>query len=368
MMDAAARHLSYVDDSVPGISRRRRGRYWQYFDAAGNRVTDREEIDRLNGVGMPPAYQRCWFCPDPNGHIQAIGYDDRGRKQYRYHPDFRARQDGHKYERLAAFGRALSRLRRRIDKDLRGRSMRRNTVLAAVVRLIDVSHMRVGNEEYAKDNKSFGATTLRNRHAQVGNGKINITYAGKHGIKRTISIADRRLARIAARTQDLPGQHLFEYVEEDGSVCPVTSTDVNAYIREAMGEEFTAKDFRTWGASVIAFGEMAKRAGEAKPISLTSLIEPVAEALGNTVAISRKSYVHPALIEAAKDAGALGRRKLPRATKYLSAAERGLIDFLDALPKEQAKAKRKVAARARAKGKPKRAAAAEVAAGAGAGA
>lgn len=335
--------LSYVDDSlIPGITRKRRGRYWQYFDAGGNRVADREEIDRLNAIGLPPAYERCWFCPKADGHIQAIGYDAKGRKQYRYHAGFREQQENRKYERLAAFGRALPKLRKKVEEDIQGRALGADTVLAAVVRLIDTTQMRVGNEEYAADNKSFGATTLRNRHAKFKGGKLKLAYTGKHGIKREVTVTDRNLARIAKRTQDLPGQHLFEFMGEDGEVRPVTSSDVNAYIKEAMSGDFTAKDFRTWGASVIAFEEMMKRAASGR-IKLKSVMEPVAEALGNTPAISRKSYVHPALIEAAKDAGALGEKPLPRAGKYLTAAERGLIEFLDALPKEEAKLKDKAA-------------------------
>ena len=321
--------LIYVDDSLPGITRKRRGRYWMYFGPDGKRIADRDEIDRLNAVGMPPAYERCWFCPKPNGHIQAIGYDARGRRQYRYHPDFRAKRDTLKYDRLATFGEALPKLRRRVTEDLKGKPTDCATVVAAVVRLIDETQMRVGNEEYAKSNKSFGATTLRNRHATVGRERLKITYTGKHGIKRTVSVTDRSLARIARRTQDLPGQQLFSYVDEEGEVRAVSSSDVNDYIRDAMGEEFTAKDFRTWGASVIAFEEMVKRADRPR-IDLKSVIEPVAEALGNTVAISRKSYVHPALIDAAKEAGAIGDGELPRPTKYLSASERGLVDFLKA--------------------------------------
>jgi DNA topoisomerase-1 len=352
--------IRYVEDSLPGITRKRRGRYWMYFSPAGERITDREEIDRLNAVGMPPAYERCWFCPDPNGHIQAVGYDARGRKQYRYHPLFRERQETLKYERLARFGRCLPKLRKKVEADLTGKPTARETVLAAVVRLIDETRMRIGNEEYAKENKSFGATTLRNRHAKVERGRLKITYTGKHGIKRTVTLTDRNLVRIARRTQDLPGQHLFEYVTDEKEVCPVTSGDVNAYIKDAMGEEFTAKDFRTWGASVIAFEEMVKRIGERGAVKLKSVMEPVAEALGNTPAISRKSYVHPALIEAAKDAGVIGDRKLPRAGKHLSSAERGLIDFLEALPCEQAKAEEKIEKKARSKGRA--AAEAEVAA------
>ena len=330
-----ARPLCYAEDTTPAIPPRRPPRYWQYFRPDGRRITDRDEIDRLNAVGLPPAYERAWFCPDPNGHIQAVGWDARGRKQYRYHPDFRAERETSKYERLADFGRALPKLRRRIAKDLSSRTLRRDTVLAAVIRLIDETRMRVGNEEYAKANKSFGATTLRNRHARVSGGRLKITYPGKHGIKRTVTVTDRNLVRIARRTQDLPGQHLFEYVDEEGETCRVTSSDVNAYIREATGEEFTAKDFRTWGATAIAFEEMTKRARENGRVHLKSMIEPVAEALGNTVAISRKSYVHPAVIEAAKDAGALGETELPRATTYLSPAERGLIEFLQSLGRKR---------------------------------
>jgi DNA topoisomerase-1 len=332
--------LRYVDDSRPGITRRKKGRYWMYFDPDGKRIADRDEIDRLNGIGMPPAYERCWFCPFPNGHIQAIGYDAKGRRQYRYHPDFRARKDVQKYERLAAFGKALPRLRKKVEVDIKDRAIGLDTVVAAIVRLIDSTHMRVGNEEYARTNKSFGATTLRNRHAKVSGGRLTICYIGKHGIKRTCTVSDRNLARIARRTQDLPGQHLFECVDGEGGVRPVTSGDVNDYIREATGEAFTAKDFRTWGASVIAYDELAKRAGKPR-IDLKSVIEPVAEALGNTPAISRKSYVHPALIEAAKDASAIGEQQPRRASKYLSASERGLIDFLEA--RSGKKARRKAA-------------------------
>jgi DNA topoisomerase-1 len=341
--------LRYVDDALPGITRKRRGRYWQYFDADGNRITDRDEIDRLNKIGLPPAYERCWLCPDPDGHLQGFGFDAKGRKQYRYHPDFRAEQDARKYERLAAFGRALPKLRKRVEQDITGRTLRYDTVLAAVVRLIETTHMRVGNEAYARDNKSFGATTLRNRHAKMDKGKLKLSYKGKHGIARSVTINDRNLARIMKRTQDLPGQHLFEFVDEEGQVRPVGSSDVNAYIKQAMGDDFTAKDFRTWGASVIAFEEMVKRAEGARgSIKLKSVMEPVAEALGNTPAISRKSYVHPALIEAAKDAGAIGARKLPRAGKYLTAHERGLIEFLEALPKEEAKLEADAGAKAEA--------------------
>jgi DNA topoisomerase-1 len=355
--------LRYVDDSLlPGVTRKKRGRYWQYFAADGSRISDRDEIDRLNAVGLPPAYERCWFCPDPAGHIQAIGFDAKGRKQYRYHHDFRAEQETRKYERVAAFGQSLPKLRRKIEEDIEGRKLGSDTVVAAVVRLIDETRMRVGNEEYAKENKSFGATTLRNRHAKVEGGKLKLTYTGKHGIKRTVTVTDRRLARIAKRTQDLPGQQLFEFIDPEGNVRPVTSSDVNDYIRNATGDDFTAKDFRTWGASVLAFEEIVRRIDSERSIQLKNVIAPVAEALGNTPAIARKSYVHPALIEALKDAGALGERKLPRATKHLSSYERGLIEFLQALPKEEAKLEAKAEAAAKAKGRTTSEAEVEVAA------
>lgn len=332
--------LSFSHDQGPGITRRKVRHGWGYFGPDGDRITDRDEIDRLNAIGFPPAYERCWFCPDANGHIQAVGYDAKGRKQYRYHADFREHQEDAKYELLAKFGRALPKLRRKVEEDITGRAMSRDTVLAAVVRLIDTTHIRVGNEQYVKDNKSFGATTLRNRHAKVSGGKLLLSYVGKSGKKRTVTITDRNLVRIAKRTQDLPGQHLFEFIGADGEPHAATSSDVNAYIKDAMGDAFTAKNFRTWGASVIAFTGIADSA-DAK-LKMKAVIEPVAVALGNTVAISRKSYVHPALIDALKDAGAIGAKSLPRQTSSLSRYERGLIDFLEALPAPEEKAKLKV--------------------------
>lgn len=319
--------LRYTDDSQPGITRRKHGRYWQYFDARGKRVTDRDEIDRLNGVGLPPAYRDAWFSPDPQGHIQAIGYDDKGRKQYRYHPDFRERREAAKYERCRDFGKVLPKLRRRVAADLRKRSLSRDTVVAAVIRLLDGGRIRVGNEAYAQTNKSYGATTLRTRHAKVAGRTVKMRFKAKSGIERELKITDATLSRIVKRCQDLPGQHLFQYLDEAGDPHPVTSTDVNDYIRDATGEDFTAKHFRTWSASVIAFEQICA-AGE-QGVGLKAMLEPVADALGNTPAISRKSYVHPRIIDAVKDAPS---RRLalhcPRASKYLSSAERGLIAFL----------------------------------------
>jgi DNA topoisomerase I len=322
--------LAYIDHScVPGIIRKRRGRYWQYFHHDGSRVTDRDEIDRLNAIGLPPAYENAWFCPDPDGHIQAIGYDAKGRKQYRYHGLFREQQDAEKYGRLAAFGRALPALRKKVEADLARRAVSKDAVTAAVVRLLDCEKIRVGNEQYAKENKSFGATTLRSRHVRQLGRTVKMRFKGKHGIERELSITDRNLTRIVRKVQDLPGQHLFQYVDDDGEACPVTSADVNAYIKDAMGDAFTAKHFRTWGASAIFFEQLCGK--QTEKVGLKTLLEPVAEALGNTPAMSRKAYVHPALIEAVKNnpRDPLGGLKCPGAGKRLSRAERGLILFLD---------------------------------------
>ena len=322
--------LRYVDDSKPGITRRKAGKGWAYSDAKGARITDRDEIDRLNAIALPPAYTQAWFCPAANGHIQATGVDDKGRKQYRYHPAFRAAQDAGKYEKCADFGRALSKLRARVEADLQGRALDHDTVVAAIVRLLDLGHVRVGNEAYAKANKSFGATTLRNRHATVSGGTLRLEYLGKSGKMQRLTIADRRLAGIVRRTQDLPGQHLFEYLDAAGAPHPVGSAEVNAYIREAAGGDFTAKHFRTWGASLLAFRHILD-AGRHGALSLKPMLETVAAALGNTPAISRKSYVHPALIEICRNGDATGlcALKLPRATRYMNPHERALIAFLD---------------------------------------
>jgi DNA topoisomerase-1 len=326
----ASTRLRHCNNTIPGITRKRAGHGWAYFDPAGERITDRDEIDRLNAIALPPAYADAWFCPYPNGHLLATGVDARGRKQYRYHPDFRARQEADKYERCADFGRALPKLRARVAKDLAGRKMARDTVVAAVVRLLDLGHIRVGNEAYARSNRSFGATTLRNRHARVKGPRLRLEYVGKSGKKQRLTIEDRRLAQIVRRMQDLPGQHLFEYLEENELPHPVTSEDVNDYIREAMTGDFTAKHFRTWGASLLAFEHILDTAQDGK-ISLQPMLETVASALGNTPAISRKSYIHPALIELCRgeNAGDLCSLKLPRATQYLTGRERALIGFLD---------------------------------------
>jgi DNA topoisomerase I len=333
--------LRFTDLSIPGITRKRIGRAWGYFDARGKRITDREEIERLNAIALPPAYTDAWFCPYADCHIQAFGIDARGRRQYRYHADFRTAQDAGKYEGCLEFGKALPKIRRQVDKDLKRKTLDKQRVVAAVVRLLDEEKVRVGNPQYARDNKSYGATTLLSRHVQRKHGRLLMRFAGKHGIVHEVPLTDRRLARVVKRCQELPGQTLFQYVNGDGEPQAVTSADVNDYIRASSGADFTAKHFRTWGASVIAFEQLLEKE-EDKRISVATVVEPVAEALGNTPTMSRKSYVHPALIEATKanPRDPLGGMERPRARKWLSSAEVGFLAFLQ----KQKRPRRKSAA------------------------
>ncbi|WP_374939373.1 DNA topoisomerase IB [Sphingomonas sp. NBWT7] len=324
----SATKIVYCDDEEPGITRRKMRHGWGYFDVEGNRITDRDEIDRLNAIGLPPAYRDAWFCPNANGHIQAIGWDEKGRKQYRYHADFRAAREDEKYNLCPAFGRALPRLRARMEADLASRGHSKDKTIAAIVKLLDIGHLRVGNETYARKNKSFGVTTLRDRHAEIRGKTLRLQYKAKSGKLKMLTITDGSLARFVKKCQDLPGQKLFQYVDEHGEPRPVTSSDVNAYIKAAMGTDFTAKHFRTWGASAIAFEALA---GSKANLSLKTLLAPVTERLGNTPAIARKSYVHPALIALVKEGQEAFRTglSLPRSTRWLSRAERGLIAFLE---------------------------------------
>ncbi len=265
-------------------------------------MTDRGKLAWIRGLAIPPAWTDVWICTARLGHLQATGRDARGRKQYRYHPRWRSQRDETKYSRMIAFGQALPRIRRRIQRDLRRSGLPRERVLAAVVRLLEKTSVRVGNEEYARDNKSFGLTTLRIRHAQVGTIRIRFRFRGKGGKDHEAEVSDARLARIVRRCQDLPGQELFAYLDEEGEARPVDSADVNDYLREISGQEITAKDFRTWAgtvAAVAALREMEKvdSAADARR-NVVRAIEQVAEALGNTPAVSRKSYVHPGVIDA----------------------------------------------------------------------
>jgi DNA topoisomerase-1 len=324
--------LRYVSDAMPGIARRRAGRGFSYIGPDGRRVADRRVLARIKSLAIPPAWTDVWICPIARGHLQATGRDARGRKQYRYHARWRAVRDEAKYERIIAFGRALPRIRRRVDKDLSLPGLPRERVLAAVVRLLEKTRVRVGNEEYARENRSFGLTTLRNRHAEVGSHRIRFAFRGKGGKEHEVELSDRRLATIVSRCQDLPGQALFTYLDEDGEPRTVDSADVNEYLREISGQDFTAKDFRTWSGTVLAawaLSELQEFDSEAQAKrNVVRAVEAVAERLGNTPAVSRKSYVHPTVIDAYLDGDVVrGARRR---------AEEELAESMDRLPAEEA--------------------------------
>lgn len=319
--------LVYVDDSLPGITRRQLRGKWAYFAPDGTRIADRAEIDRLNAIALPPAYGEAWFAPSAQAHILATGIDARGRKQYRYHPDFRTSREVEKFDSCARFGRKLPLVRARVESDLAQRGLKAERAIASVVRLLDTGAIRIGNEAYARANASFGATTLCMRHARLQGQTLHLHFTAKSGKDRAMRVTDRGLARFVRTMQDLPGQHLFQYLDDAGVPHPVSSGEVNAYIREAMGEDFTAKHFRTWTASALAFGLIA---GSKAPVPAKVVLAEVAERLGNTPAIARKSYLHPAVLALAGEGFADAPHRLPRATRWLARHERGLIDFLEA--------------------------------------
>jgi len=330
--------LHYVSDDRPGITRVGPGKNPRYRDPRGRAVRDAAVLARIRRLAIPPAWTGVWICPDPNGHLQATGRDARGRKQYRYHADWRAVRDETKYGRMIAFGRALPRIRRRVARDLRQPGLGREKVLATMVRLLETTLVRVGNEEYARANGSIGLSTMRDRHVRVAQGTLCFDFKGKSGRHHRISLHDPHLARIVRRTQDLPGQELFQYVDRQGRRQKVTSEDVNAYLRETAGEEFSAKDFRTWAGTVLAalalwqFEKFTTKAEGKK--NLVRAIETVAQRLGNTPAVCRKCYIHPVILDSyldgatvrvlrAKAEDAIGH-ELPR----LSTAEAAVFAFL----------------------------------------
>jgi DNA topoisomerase-1 len=323
--------LEYVDDRGPGITRKKASHGWAYYSPAGLRITDRDEIARLTKIALPPAYADAWYCPSDCGHLLATGIDARGRKQYRYNPEFRLRQEAEKFDGCASFGRCLPKVRKRVAKDLASRKLSRERAIASVIRLLDLGAIRVGNTSYAKENKSFGATTLLRRHAKVTGGKLKLRFVAKSGVLREATISDRTLAGVVRKMQDLPGQHLFQYLDADGEAHPVGSADVNAYLSEVMGEHFTAKNFRTWHASVLALKLLAEAD---RPLTIKELTTQVAEHLGNTPAMARKSYIHPAVIALVdRQLKWRARLKLPRESKWLDRYERALIKVLEKAPK-----------------------------------
>ncbi|PPE74237.1 DNA topoisomerase [Solimonas fluminis] len=300
---ARAAGLRYVDDAGPGIRRRRLRGGFAYDGPDGRRVRDAATLERIRRLAVPPAYTDVWICADAAGHLQASGRDARGRKQYRYHPDWRAVRDADKYGRLLQFGQGLPRLRRRIAADLRRPGLPREKVLAAVLRLMEKTLIRVGNVEYARSNGSYGLTTLRNRHVEVSGPRIRFEFRGKSGVRHASSIEDPRLARLLRRCMELPGQELFQYVDEAGERRPVGSADVNSYLRQIAGSEFTAKDYRTWAGSVLALETLRAEAGPPTRARLADMFRQVAKRLGNTPAVCRKCYVHPAVISSYLEGG-----------------------------------------------------------------
>lgn len=294
--------LRYVTDGFAGITRQRSGTGWAYYEPGGARIADAATRKRLNSLAIPPAWTDVWICPDSGGHIQATARDARGRKQYRYHPSYREARDQSKFRRMLEFSEALPQLRERVERDLRAEDLSRRQLLATVVRLLDRTLIRVGNDEYARENQSFGLTTLRRRHVQVEGDRLRFAFRGKSGVEHSISVADPRLARIIQRCQDLPGQEMFQYLDGDKKRQVVSSDDVNGYLREASDRDVTAKDFRTWGGTMLAAVELRAMGAAASrreaDRNILRALDAVAERLGNTRTVCRKYYVHPTLLEA----------------------------------------------------------------------
>jgi DNA topoisomerase-1 len=327
--------LRYVSDLSPGIARRGRGKGFAYRDAQGRTIGDERVLARIRALAVPPAWTDVWICADPRGHLQATGRDARGRKQYRYHPRWRAVRDEAKYGRMIAFGHSLPAIRARVDHDLALQGLPREKVLAVTVRLLESTLIRVGNEEYARDNRSFGLTTLRDRHVEVDGAEIRFDFRGKGGKHHEVGVRDRRLATIVRQCQDLPGYELFQYLDDTGGRRRIDSQDVNDYLREVSGEDFTAKDFRTWAGTVLASRALLTFDGE--PVSeeqakrnVNAAIEEVARSLRNTPTICRRCYVHPVVIEAYLD-GTLSAppSRTRRSTKGLRPEERAVLSLLE---------------------------------------
>ena len=330
--------LRYVSDDQPGYTRKRNGDGFVYFDVEGKPIRDEQRVLRINRLAIPPAYRDVWICPSANGHLQATGRDDRGRKQYRYHERWREVRDENKYEKMLIFGETLGKIRRRVKKDMALRGLPRNKVLATVVQLLETTFIRVGNEEYARENKSFGLTTMRNRHVDVKGSTVSFNFRGKSGIVHEREVEDPRVAKVIRKLTDLPGQELFQYVDDEGEAHNVSSQDVNEYLREISGEEFTAKDFRTWAGTVmaaIALNEVGafENKTQAKK-NVRDAVHAVAKVLGNTPAVCRKCYVHPIVLETYLSGAAIeGLKKRAEETLAdslddLSSAEAAVLAFL----------------------------------------
>ena len=322
--------LHYVHDNRPGISRKRNRKGFGFYDPHGRRITDPQALQRIRSLAIPPAYEQVWICSDPRGHLQATGRDARGRKQYRYHTRWREVRDTNKYERMLEFGRALPKLRAHVDAALQQRGLTRNLVLATLVRLLDATLIRVGNEEYARTNHSYGLTTLLARHVEVHGNTVRFAFKGKSGVEHEVSFADRRVARALHACMEIPGQELFRYVGKDGARHAINSQDVNDYLRQITGAEFTAKDYRTWAGSVLALDALRpqkfKTAAEARRL-LAATVKTVAARLRNTPAVCRKSYIHPTVIETYIEGGLHTVADAPP-RRHLTAEEATLLRFL----------------------------------------
>jgi DNA topoisomerase I len=337
--DVRAAGLRYVNDAEPGITRRRAGRGFAYTAPNGKRVRDRAELERIRKLAIPPAWTDVWICTSANGHLLATGRDAKGRKQYRYHPRWRSVRDEAKFERTAAFGEALSVLRRRVRKDMMRSGLPKEKVVATVVALLDCCFARVGNEEYAKSNGSFGLTTLRDRHARFHGSTMKLRFRGKGGKTHEVEVDDPRITHVVRTCQAIEGQELFQYADEDGDPRPVGSSDVNDYLRDVTGQDFTAKDFRTWAGTVACARELAgaepQTSDRARDRTILDAIDVVARELGNTRTVCRNSYIHPDVIEGYAD-GSLRRAWARRsasgasATRGLRAEERFALSFLKA--------------------------------------
>jgi DNA topoisomerase-1 len=335
---AHAAGLRYVFDDAPGITRRRRGQSFAYFDPKRRAIRARPVLERIQKLAIPPAWTHVWICADETGHLQATGRDARGRKQYRYHEDWRKVRDETKYHHMIAFAHALPRLRARVRRDLARPGLPREKVLATVARLLEISLIRVGNEEYARTNGSFGLTTFRRRHVDVKGGTVLFSFRGKSGKNHRIDVQNRRLAAVVRRCRDLPGQQLFAYVDESGRPVDVTSSDVNDYLQHITGQPFTAKDFRTWAGTVLAaqalsgFDDFATKAEARK--NLLTAVERVSSQLGNTPAICRRCYIHPLILETYLDGTLVTRlkkiveQKLSRDLRRLRSDEAAVLMLL----------------------------------------
>ncbi|RAO77914.1 DNA topoisomerase IB [Dyella jiangningensis] len=326
--EARSAGLVYVTDELPGLHRQRAGKGFSYRDEHDRRVTEPATLERIRSLAIPPAYTRVWICSNPHGHLQATGRDAKGRKQYRYHPRWRQLRDAGKFDRMQAFGQALPRIRRQVTRDLKRKELSPPRILAAIVRLLDTTLLRIGNEDYAKDNGSYGLSTLRNRHVKVSRQNVRLRFRGKSGIEREAAIHDPVVARLVDRLQELPGQRVFQYLDEDGVAHPVDSGMVNDYLREISGADFSAKDFRTWGATVLATTalgciELAEASTQrAHRAQMKASIEAVARQLGHTPTVCRQSYIHPAIFAACESG------TLQRATTQLTRRNRASLEKL----------------------------------------